>query len=88
MDFMIWLGNEIETIVVTNSDSFPRRKKLIDEAIMLLDALNNEDKETIAEDFREFHKTGRLGKYVVRRDIRDESDLAEEMIATLESFIT
>jgi len=85
-EFMIWLGNEFETVVLTNSDSFQRRKKLIEDALNLLGAMNAEEKAEVARAFQEFHRSGKVGDYVVRRDVRDEYDFAEEIIATLEGI--
>ncbi len=87
-EFVNWLGIELQRLVQIPSDynRLEATRDLVNRAMSMLIGLPVSEQKQIVGGIIIAHKLGRIGDYKIPYDIRDEFDIIEEVLATIEGL--
>jgi len=88
-EFVNWLGIELHRLVQIPIDSnrFEATRDLVNRAVSMLIGLPPSEQKQVVGAIITAHQSGRIGDYRIPYDIRDEFDMIEEVLATIEGLI-
>lgn len=85
--FMQWLGEELRKLYEKDIHDFVSQKELVVEARRRLWNLSPSERGEVLNLLLASHRTRLIGNFKIRYDLRDQADVYEEIISTLEAYL-